>query len=75
MKELPPAVDPETKRATETLKPCPKCQGKPVFRYEPGCSYSTCAMFRKDCPMTAAVPDFDPVGLADKLNAQSDDTR
>ena len=68
MSELPPAVDPETKRAIETLDPCPKCQGKPIFRYEPGCSYSTCAMLKKDCPMTDGVPDFDPISLAEKIN-------
>ena len=71
MTNLPDKIDPETREAMSLLKQCPKCQGRPAIKYEPGCSYSFCIVMENDCPCRNAVPDFDPIGLVEKINEKN----
>jgi len=55
---------------------CPKCDGKPAIKYEPGCLYTWCIFKHPDCPMTKAVPDYDPEAMVRELKkVRKDDFR
>jgi hypothetical protein len=49
------------------MRLCPKCEFKPIIAYEPGCHFTEC-FYKDQCPVRAAVPDWDPKGLAQRVN-------
>lgn len=53
------------------LKPCHKCQGKPVILYVPGSSYTACLMKNKACPCVERSPDMELELLVERVNAKN----
>jgi hypothetical protein len=60
-----------TKEAMSALKPCHKCQGKPIILYEPGSSKTACWMKDKECPCIERSPDMELDLLVERINKKN----
>ena len=57
----------ERKAAQKRARSCPECGDLLVWGYDPGAQFAFC--FQKEsCGFRCVVPDWDPNGLADKIN-------